>query len=425
MIFEFRPSSGLFGPSHNYFPPSGASDHASTSSRNLLRFTIESRNTARHRQRSRSTSPGSPPPLPRSRRHAGEWVVWPPNTEQSRKRERSEAQSAEGLKNPAPSIPRGRGVNQSLFTVNYAGATTTKRRGSSPSDRVTTFGFSDSASCTALRSAADMGSSARSSPVSMTSVATCWANRPSAATRRSRYCATSTRIRSVRLGLFAWTTVRVTSCSACRVVPARSDQDAEFRRGIGVHRKLDRLLVQFLDRDLSFNVHRRQEPCEELLRDGSLFGKRNSFGHSVLLQWTLCRLVELLAPSLRREVPSPFSRRPSSPCFFSARGRSSRPALLRGRSLSLAGSTRALGAWSARTNASSHPASPRTRPNSPGLGLFDYFNFGVVAVHTQVGEGSVRRLFNCFSSGFYPIHGLTRLSFSLRFGARLLLAAWG
>ena len=51
--------------------PAGELGHSRTSSRNLLRFVIESRNTARQRQRSSRTRPGSPPPLPRSRNTAG------------------------------------------------------------------------------------------------------------------------------------------------------------------------------------------------------------------------------------------------------------------------------------------------------------------------------------------------------------------
>jgi len=71
-------------------PLSGAPSDSSASSRNLARLTIESVNTARHRQRSSRNSPGSPPPLPRSRKASGavasrssqqsakpkEWVKW-------------------------------------------------------------------------------------------------------------------------------------------------------------------------------------------------------------------------------------------------------------------------------------------------------------------------------------------------------------
>ena len=75
-----------------------------------------------------------------------------------------------------------------------------------------------------------------------------------------------------------------------------------------------------------------------------------------------------------------------------------------------------LGRTRARTR-----ASPFTRPNSPGLGFFKYFNFSVVAVHTKVRKRPVHRLVDCFSCGLYPFHGLTRLSLSLRLGARLTL----
>jgi hypothetical protein len=53
------------------WPPLGAPGHVNTSARKLLRFAMESRNVACVCQRSRRTSPGSPPPLPRSRNRAG------------------------------------------------------------------------------------------------------------------------------------------------------------------------------------------------------------------------------------------------------------------------------------------------------------------------------------------------------------------
>ena len=122
----------------------------------------------------------------------------------SKARNPSRAQSAvqwHSAPEASRSHSRGREKARRSSRILYAGAITTKRRGSSPSDLVTTCSFSVNESCTALRSAADIGSRARSSPVSTTSPATCWANRPRAATRRSRYWATSTKIRSVRLGL--------------------------------------------------------------------------------------------------------------------------------------------------------------------------------------------------------------------------------
>lgn len=49
----------------------GAPGHARDSLRNLLLLIMESRKTPEHFQRSTNTSPGSPPPLPRSSRRAG------------------------------------------------------------------------------------------------------------------------------------------------------------------------------------------------------------------------------------------------------------------------------------------------------------------------------------------------------------------
>ena len=53
------------------WPPGGAPSHPSTSSMNIVLFIIESRNVAGLPQCSRSTRPGSPPPLPRSRNCVG------------------------------------------------------------------------------------------------------------------------------------------------------------------------------------------------------------------------------------------------------------------------------------------------------------------------------------------------------------------
>jgi hypothetical protein len=93
------------------------------------------------------------------------------------------------------------------------------RLGSSPSERVSTPGSSLMASWTALRSAGLIGSSAFSWPDARTSSAIWTLNRLSAAERRSRYPATSTRIRSVRDGHWRCTTARVRSWSAARVDP--------------------------------------------------------------------------------------------------------------------------------------------------------------------------------------------------------------
>jgi len=106
------------------------------------------------------------------RRRVGEWGRSRPTPARSRARVQSACRTKQALKSPAPSIPRGRGTTMNLSRFNYAGETTTKRRGSSPSERVTTDLFSVSESWMALRSAADIGSRARSSPDSTTSWAT-------------------------------------------------------------------------------------------------------------------------------------------------------------------------------------------------------------------------------------------------------------
>jgi hypothetical protein len=56
---------------------SGAPTQASTSRKKFIRFTMESTNTVRHPHRSARTSPGKPPPLPRSRKLVGEWSKLP------------------------------------------------------------------------------------------------------------------------------------------------------------------------------------------------------------------------------------------------------------------------------------------------------------------------------------------------------------
>src|SRR5437588_54168 len=64
-----------------------------------------------------------------------------------------------------------------------AGAMTTNRRGSSPSDRVTTPSIALIASCTTLRSAGLIGSSVDAWLVWITCSATLWANRSNATVR--------------------------------------------------------------------------------------------------------------------------------------------------------------------------------------------------------------------------------------------------
>ncbi len=150
--------------------PVGASDHVSTSSKSLIRFFIESTRIALVAQCSRSTRPGRPPPLPRSRNTFGGADAW-----SSQQREKPSACMICGSIGPGPMKPRlldssrARLSQELAIPDDYAGTTTTKRRGSSPSERVVTLGLSVRASCTALRSAADIGSKARSSPVSATS----------------------------------------------------------------------------------------------------------------------------------------------------------------------------------------------------------------------------------------------------------------
>ena len=89
------------------------------------------------------------------------------------------------LRNPQPA--RASGVRPG----SHAGLITTRRRGSSPTDVVSTPSSSAMVSCTTLRSGGFMGSSAFSVPLSSTSLATCSANVASASRRRCRYPATS------------------------------------------------------------------------------------------------------------------------------------------------------------------------------------------------------------------------------------------
>jgi hypothetical protein len=69
-----------------------------------------------------------------------------PSNKQNLEHVRSEVRWVLGPKNPAPLNPQGRGVTKNCSLVNYAGTTTTKRRGSSPSERVLTDGLSVKAS---------------------------------------------------------------------------------------------------------------------------------------------------------------------------------------------------------------------------------------------------------------------------------------
>ena len=62
-------------PRHT-LPPLGTSSQLSTSRRKFVRFSMESRNVVGCAQVSRSTSPGRPPPLPRSRIVVGGSARW-------------------------------------------------------------------------------------------------------------------------------------------------------------------------------------------------------------------------------------------------------------------------------------------------------------------------------------------------------------
>jgi hypothetical protein len=57
-------------------------------------------------------------------------------------------------------------------------------------------------------------------------------------------------------------------------------------------------------------------------------------------------------------------------------------------------STRTLRSWTARANARAHSSFSSDTTKKARLGLFNYFDLRVVAVYTQVGEGSVGRLFD-------------------------------
>jgi hypothetical protein len=59
-----------------------------------------------------------------------------------------------------------------------------------------------------------------------------------------------------------------------------------------------------------------------------------------------------------------------------------------------AGTTRTLGSRSARANTSSHSSFTSNATEQSRLGLFDDFDFSVIAMYAEVGECSIGRLFN-------------------------------
>jgi hypothetical protein len=83
---------------------------------------------------------------------------------------------------------------------------------------------------------------------------------------------------------------------------------------------------------------------------------------------------------------------------FGFSSRSSRPVVTRASSsgslFASTGSARALRTGTARANARAHTGFTADTAKEAGLRLFDYFDLRVIAVHTQVGEGSVGRLFD-------------------------------
>jgi hypothetical protein len=58
------------------------------------------------------------------------------------------------------------------------------------------------------------------------------------------------------------------------------------------------------------------------------------------------------------------------------------------------GTTRTLWSWSARANSGSHASFTSDASEQTRLGLFDYFDFCVIAMDAKVGEGSVCRFFD-------------------------------
>jgi hypothetical protein len=59
-----------------------------------------------------------------------------------------------------------------------------------------------------------------------------------------------------------------------------------------------------------------------------------------------------------------------------------------------AGAARTLGSRAARADSSAHTRLATDTAEQTGLGLFNDFDFRVIAVYAQVGEGSVSRLFD-------------------------------
>jgi hypothetical protein len=59
-----------------------------------------------------------------------------------------------------------------------------------------------------------------------------------------------------------------------------------------------------------------------------------------------------------------------------------------------AGTARPLGSWAARANAGSHAGLAADATEQSGLGLFDDFDFSVIAVNTEVSEGTIGCLFD-------------------------------
>jgi hypothetical protein len=62
--------------------------------------------------------------------------------------------------------------------------------------------------------------------------------------------------------------------------------------------------------------------------------------------------------------------------------------------LTTAGAARTLGPRAARTDAGSNASFTANATKQSRPGLFDDFDFGVVAMHAEVGEGSIGRLFD-------------------------------
>ena len=146
----------------------------------LLR--VEQHRARRPGNATASTSPGRPPPAPRSRNAPCERTDRPGQVDGVVE---LATRPGPGPRNPSPRassrIPTARGSGPTAATGpvtgergrRSGGRSTTRRRGSSPSDSVATPSISDAVSCTTLRSIADIGSSA-------------WAARSRAPSRRGR-----------------------------------------------------------------------------------------------------------------------------------------------------------------------------------------------------------------------------------------------